>query len=135
MQLKGDTKTSHDSGSGSGSGAGAGANASVVKTPATVLIARPARSMTTANPVTPPGYEPTSTIITADDRSPDSSISSYTGLLTGILGVERTLSKKKQQRDGDGHAPSNGIMQTQEISVQVHDKDVDPRSLYIGYAV
>lgn len=104
--------------------------------------------MTTAVSVTLPSYESTCTTVTAADdlnrSSSNASITSHTGLLRGIIGtgLERTFSsgnkKRQEQRDARDRYVAlnlNGIMQTQEVRVQVHDKDVDPRKLDIGYAV
>ncbi|KAK3348177.1 hypothetical protein B0H65DRAFT_424083 [Neurospora tetraspora] len=138
IRLEKHTEASHDSGSGSGAGAGA------VNTPGPVTL-QPRPSMTTVQ-VTSSGYAPTSTTVaTADNRSNNSSVSSYTGLLRGVfeVGVERTQSKSKKQererereQDGHGHPHPHtnvprgmGILQTQEVKVQVHDRDVDLREL------
>ncbi|KAK3951081.1 hypothetical protein QBC32DRAFT_315214 [Pseudoneurospora amorphoporcata] len=132
-----DTKTSHGSDSASGPGCAGPVNA-----PAAVkLQPRPPTTLTTAQ-VTSPGYGSTSTAATTDnDRSPNSRISSYTGLLYGVLGGVKRMQSRRKYPERDGHylhannTPQEGIWQTQEVSVQVHDREVDPRQLEVGLAV
>lgn len=109
------------------------------------------------------GFAPTCTtaVATADNntctRSNNSSLSSYTGVLRG---VRKSKSKKREREaqeweelDTGGHGclphtnddnlnqpwrramRMGGILQTQEVKVQVHDRDADLDESKIGYAV
>lgn len=143
-QLK-DAKTSHDD---SGSASGPGAGPDLVNAPAAAVKLQPWPSMIlTTIQVTSSAYGSTSTAATADKNrsSSNSNISSYTGLLGGVLGgVERTLSRSKsknhERRDRYPHLAANNtpqgrILQTQEVSIQVRDRDMDLSKTDIEQAV
>ncbi|KAK3388758.1 hypothetical protein B0T20DRAFT_457333 [Sordaria brevicollis] len=174
------SEPSSASGSGTGSGSGSGACAGgqqdvednntpspapAPESTSTRRVPQPLRPFTTtAVQVTSgpfDGFSPTSTTVAAtDNRSNNSSLSSYMGILRGAS-KSKSKSRKREEQDeqewelntytkGHGYpthtinSPNQpwkrdmvmgGILQTQEVRVQIHDRDADIDELKIGLAV